>query len=76
MLYIFCPFAVASSCCHSKQEAYTQDAMELHGPEFDVMNAALDKVAVYRAGHAQQMSQILVSSCYLMKNCSLSMLAY
>jgi hypothetical protein len=55
--------------------------MELHGPEFDVMNVPLDKVAVHRAGHAQQMSpvltiRILVSTCYLMKNYSLSMLAY
>lgn len=66
---------------HSKQEVYTQDAMELHGPEFDAMNASIDKVSVYRAGYAQQMYpvltiQILVSTCYLLKNYSLSMLAY
>lgn len=50
---------------HWKQEAYTEAAKVLHGPEFDVMNSPLDKVAVYKAGGGKKHGRYLIGDGFI-----------
>lgn len=51
--------------CHWKQEAYTEAAKALHGPEFKVMNSPLDKVAVYKAGRGKKHGRYLIGDGFI-----------
>jgi hypothetical protein len=53
------------SNCRSHQDAYTEAAKALNGPDFDVMNAPLDKVAVYRAGRGKKHGRYLIGDGFI-----------
>lgn len=46
-------------------DAYTEAAKALNGPDFDVMNAPLDKVAVYRAGRGKKHGRYLIGDGFI-----------
>jgi hypothetical protein len=63
--YIFATHLLKAFNSNSNQDAYTEAAKELHGPDFDVMNAPLDKVAVYRAGHGKKHGRYLIGDGFI-----------
>lgn len=55
-----------------RQEAYTEAAKEIHGPEFDVMNSPIDATAVYKARHGKKHGRFMIGNCYISTPATLS----